>query len=115
MNPNTYPPEYLDFIRLFNQEKFFEAHEVLELCWRRQEGRERAYYHGLIQIAAALVHLQKGTPEGGKRLLKTASKYLETFRPSFMELDLEKLLAETKEACLLKEKISFPKVACQTR
>jgi len=99
MKPSDYPAEYPEFIRLFNQEKFFEAHEILELRWRQEQGQARDYYQGLIQIAAVFVHLQKGTPDGGMQLLKTASKYLEKYTPLFMGLNLEKLLEET-QACL---------------
>lgn len=55
MKPNAQPAEYLEFINLFNREKFFEAHEILELRWRQDKGEARDYYHGLIQIAAAFV------------------------------------------------------------
>jgi len=95
-----YPEEYLAFIKLFNDEKFFEAHEVLESRWRLEPGEARDFYHGLIQIAAIFVHIRKGTPQGGKNLLKTARKYLGKYSPTFMNLNLRKLLAET-EACLL--------------
>lgn len=108
MRPTTQPAEFLDFIDLFNGEKFFEAHEILESRWRQEQGEARDYYHGLIQIAAAFVHVQKGTPEGGEKLLKTATKYLEKYRPAFMGLDLEKLLAQT-QACLLAGR-DFPRI-----
>ena len=108
MRPAAQPAEYLDFISLFNQKKFFEAHETLELRWRQDEGEARDYYQGLIQIAAAFVHIQKGTPEGGKKVLKTARKYLEKYRPAFMGLDLEKLLAQT-EICLAGGR-GFPRI-----
>lgn len=88
-----------EFIHLFNQQRFFEAHEVLELRWRQEKGESRDFYHGLIQIAAAFVHLQKGTPEGAKELLRTAGQYLEKYRPAYQGISLEKLLAETR-ACL---------------
>ncbi|MBI3316428.1 MAG: DUF309 domain-containing protein [Candidatus Omnitrophica bacterium] len=122
------PAEYLEFIELFNREKFFEAHEVLELLWRREKGgvhrlikrqsaagssgtvrsARRDFYHGLIQIAAACVHIQRGTPEGGKQLLTTSAKYLKPYLPIFMELNLEKLLAETRAA--LFEGGKFPRL-----
>jgi len=109
MKPTDYPNEYLEFIRLFNREKFFEAHEVLELRWREEQGEVRDYYQGLIQIAAVFVHLQKGTPEGGKKLLKTATQYLQKYGAIFMGLDLKRLLAETG-ACLLSDR-DFPRIA----
>ena len=109
MKPTDYPAEYLEFINLFNRGKFFEAHEILELRWRQEKGKPRDYYHGLIQIAAVFVHIQKGTPEGGKKLLKTASNYLEKYRPAFMGLNIEKLLAET-ETCLFAAR-KFPQLS----
>ncbi len=108
---NQYSEQYLEFWRLFNSEAFFEAHEVLELLWRAEKKEPRDFYHGLIQVAAVFVHLQKGTPEGGKQLLQTSSGYLEKYRPSFMGVDLEKLLTETR-ASLLEGK-PFPKVKVQ--
>ena len=106
MNASETPREYPEFIRLFNAGKFFEAHEVLELRWRQEKGEARDFYHGLIQIAAVFVHLQKGTPEGGKQLFITAAKYLGKYRPAFMGLDLEKLLTETQASLLAGN--SFP-------
>ncbi len=84
------PPEFLEFRRLFNQENFFEAHEALELLWREEKKNPSVrppenpvdFYHGFIQIAAAFVHIQRGTPEGAKKLLETASHYLAPY-PSF--------------------------------
>ena len=105
---NTYPDEYLEFVRLFNRKKFFEAHEILELKWRHENSEARDFYHGLIQIAAVFVHLQKGTPEGGRKLLGTATEYLKKYLPVFMGLDLAKLLAETG-ACLAGRR-AFPRL-----
>ena len=96
MKSLTYPSEYLEFVRLFNAEKFFEAHEVLEVLWRRERGPVRDYYHGLIQIAAVFVHIQKGTPEGGKQLLSTAAGYFKSYSSVFMGIDPERLLEETR-------------------
>ncbi len=46
-------------IGLFNQERFWEAHEVLEEIWHPAKGGERDVIQGLILTAAALVHYQK--------------------------------------------------------
>ena len=42
--------------------RFFEAHEEWEQVWRRTSGTERRRLQGLIQLAAAGVHLRKGRP-----------------------------------------------------
>jgi hypothetical protein len=46
-------------IDLFNQERFWEAHEALEEIWHPATGVERDTIQGLILTAAALVHYQK--------------------------------------------------------
>ncbi|MGD0637960.1 MAG: DUF309 domain-containing protein [Nitrososphaerales archaeon] len=47
-------------VSLFNAERFWEAHEVLESLWRVAEGQEKKLLQGLILVCAAFVHLQKG-------------------------------------------------------
>ncbi len=85
---------YLQFFSLFRQEKFFEAHEVLESLWRERQGEEREFYHGLIQLAAALVHYQKGNLKGAKELYRTASGYLERYRPVYQGVSVARVLKD---------------------
>ncbi|MBI3557333.1 MAG: DUF309 domain-containing protein [Deltaproteobacteria bacterium] len=49
---------------LFNEEEFFEAHEVWEELWLVEHGRDRVFVQGLIQVAAHFVHLRKGNWSG---------------------------------------------------
>ena len=46
-------------LELFNEERFWESHEVLEQIWQRSKGTERDALQGLILTAAAFVHYQK--------------------------------------------------------
>jgi uncharacterized protein len=43
----------------FNEERYWEAHEVLEGVWKKCQEGERDLVQGIILIAAALVHHQK--------------------------------------------------------
>jgi hypothetical protein len=45
---------------LFNEERYWEAHEVLESIWRESNGYEKSTLQGIILICAAFVHMQKG-------------------------------------------------------
>ncbi len=99
---------YREFWELFNAEQFFQAHEVLETLWRRTSGAERDFYQGLIQIAAVFVHVQKGTPEGGRKLLKKASAKLQKYGPLCGGVKIEDLLAQT--GLVLESQVSFPKI-----
>jgi len=64
-------------IRLFNAQKFFEAHEALEAMWLKAEGEEKLFLHGLIQIAAAFHHYTRGNPAGFRSVLEKGLRKLE--------------------------------------
>src|SRR5438105_8910958 len=51
---------YAAFFQLWNAQKYYEAHDVLEQLWLVEKNAELArFYKGLIQAAGAFVHLQK--------------------------------------------------------
>ena len=59
-------------IGLFNEERFWECHEVLEQIWHPAKGTERSIIQGLILTAAALMHHQKGEDDVCLSMLKKA-------------------------------------------
>ncbi len=86
-------PRFKKFIRLFNDERFFEAHEALEDLWREtEEGSERDFYHALIQIAAAYVHVQRHNPYGWKEMMRKARSYLSGCDKVFPGFPVKELL-----------------------
>ena len=74
--PIEHPPEYEDYFRLFNERDFFEAHEVLEDLWVMEVGYLRNYYKGLIMMAVAILHWQRGNRRGSLRLYHDSMDYL---------------------------------------
>lgn len=57
----TMPAHYLGYFECFNRELFYEAHDVLEELWLPERHRPNGlFFQGLIQLAGAFVHLQKG-------------------------------------------------------
>jgi len=44
-------------VALFNQQRYFDAHEIWEDRWRLETGEQRQLLHGLIQLAAAFHQL----------------------------------------------------------
>jgi uncharacterized protein len=57
---------------LFNNEKFWRCHEVLENIWKQSDGEEKRLLNGIILIAAAFVHFQKGENETCIGILRRA-------------------------------------------
>ncbi|MCC6382027.1 MAG: DUF309 domain-containing protein [Dehalococcoidia bacterium] len=66
----------------FNSGRFFECHETLEEVWQEETGPVRDLYKGLIQVAAAYVHVSRGNATGALRLFATALAYLRPYRPA---------------------------------
>ncbi len=80
---------YAGFFELFNRQKFYEAHEVLEHLWLPDKhGPNGAFYKGLIQLAGAFVHLQKNRPQPAVSLFKLARANLEKYPPFHEHLDV---------------------------
>ena len=95
-------PCYEGYFVCFNQQRYYEAHDVLEHLWLQNRDENYAFYKGLIQLAGAFVHLQKQyeRPNHPKdrtrthpaaRLLRLAAKNLEAYRPAHLQLDVERV------------------------
>ena len=62
-------PEFDAFIECWNDARFFEAHEVLEGLWMRTRDE---FQRGLIQLAAALYHIQRDNLKGARTMCDRA-------------------------------------------
>src|SRR3712207_1208912 len=88
-----YPQPYLAGIQLFNDGRFWHAHEEWETAWRASDDPQiRLFYKGIIQTAAALVHWQKGNPRGLLRNWRKARAKLVELPPEVMGLNIQHLV-----------------------
>jgi predicted metal-dependent hydrolase len=84
---------YLAYFECFNQQRFFEAHEVLEELWLpRRRNPESVFYKGLIQLAGAFVHVQKRRTGPALALFRLAQANLQQFPALHEGLDLQRVL-----------------------
>ena len=106
---------YAAFFQLWNAQKYYEAHDVLEQLWLVEKNAELArFYQALIQAAGAFVHLQKNfeQPSHAKhgrrlrpatRLFSLALRNLEDLPNEYHALDLvqfRKLLLRYRDAII---------------
>jgi predicted metal-dependent hydrolase len=95
-------PYYRAFFRCWNEQQYYEAHDVLEQLWLNTKSRDADFFKGLIQAAGAFVHLQKHFeyPLHAKhsrrlspavRLFRLAEKNLANFAPWYHGLDVAAL------------------------
>ena len=82
-------PRYAGYFALFNEQKFYEAHDILEDLWLPdRHGVHGNFYKGLIQLAGAFVHLQKQRLRPSAALFKLARTNLEKYPPVHERLNL---------------------------
>jgi len=82
-------PRYVGYFVLFNEQKFYEAHDILEDLWLPdRHGVNGSFYKGLIQLAGAFVHLQKQRLRPSAALFKLARTNLEKYPALHEKLNL---------------------------
>ena len=101
-------PFYRAFFHCWNEQRYYEAHDVLEQLWLKTKSSDADFFKGLIQAAGAFFHLQKRFehPLHAKhnkrlppavRLFQLADKNLSSFAPRHHGLNLAALCQLLRE------------------
>lgn len=75
-------------IRLFNAQKYWECHEVLEQLWLSDRTPIRNIYWAVIQVAAAMIHFREGNLVGAASLVHKAQKKFDKCEEGKVENEL---------------------------
>ena len=94
MSGQTTPPLLAEGVRLFNEGRYFEAHEVLEEAWLAEATEVRELYKGLLQVGVGLLHARRGNRRGALRLLDRGMSGLAPFSPRTLGLDVHALMRD---------------------
>jgi hypothetical protein len=81
-------------IEEFNEGKYFEQHETLELVWRAETRPVRDLYRGVLQVGVAFLQIERGNYSGALKIFQRAFRWLQPFRPACQGVDVERLLRE---------------------
>jgi hypothetical protein len=95
-------------VQLFNDERFWECHEVLEQAWHVSKGVERDAIQSIILTAAAFVHYQKGEEEICLSILRRARAKMTTAK-TYEKMDFQELITDI-DGILDSEKIRLFKL-----
>lgn len=88
------PEQYREGIRLFNEEEFFECHDVLEELWAESSGADRKFLQGMIQASIALFHFGNENFGGAKKLYLSSRSYLDRYGEEYMGIRLADFLRD---------------------
>ncbi len=90
---SPWDPHYLGYFECFNEQSYYEAHDVLEELWLEdRKGVRGNFYKGLIQFAGAFVHLQKNRLEPAFRLFLLAEANLLQYENNTQGLTLSTIM-----------------------
>ena len=84
-------------ISYFNNERFWECHEILEVVWKNCDGDEKFLVQGLILVAAGLVHYQKDEDEICISIFNRALTKLENASGQYHDIDIDKIKKTVSE------------------
>jgi len=82
-------------INLFNEQRFYDAHEEWEEEWRLMtEGDDKTFFQGLIYAAAAFVHYTRHECAGAKEFLSRSLQSLRAGMDGHPEIGVGQLIED---------------------
>ncbi|MFL6513144.1 MAG: DUF309 domain-containing protein, partial [Nitrososphaera sp.] len=78
-------------VQLFNEERYWEAHEVLEQVWKSATGTEKQILNAIILVAAAFVHDEKNEQDICISILQRARRKLEGSTGKYYGIDISRV------------------------
>ena len=87
-------PKAHEGILLFNEGKYFEAHEELEAAWRSESGKIRNLYQGILQAAVTYLHITRGNYQGAVKVYGRSMKWLKDWPDHCRGVDVAQLRAD---------------------
>jgi hypothetical protein len=76
---------------LFNTERYWKSHEVLEQVWKKSEGSEKQTLNAIILVAAAFVHYQKAEFDTCVGILKRAYSKIQFIYGNYHGINIDSL------------------------
>lgn len=105
-------------VALFDERRFFEAHEFFEWIWKSDEVEEadRDFWKGVTQVAVGCVHTQRGNATGALTLLERAAAHLAPYPSPYRGVDTAALARAAREVAAVvrargpSDEVSFPRL-----
>ena len=94
-------------VDLFNNQKWYEAHDAFEDIWNDLVGDERQIVQGILQVSVSQFHLNKGNLNGAMILLGEGLGRIRNRVSEDLEIDLV-LLCSSLESLLNKLHLKIP-------
>ena len=105
---NIVEDNFFNALNLFNNQKWYEAHDAFENIWNTLDGDERQVIQGILQVSVSQFHLSKGNLNGATILLGEGLGRIKSRTDINLGIDLEsfcKCLEQLLKKLQYKEKL----------
>jgi len=79
-------------LNLFNDKKFYDAHEYWEELWLEYYLEDKKFIQGLIQMTVGYYHLTTGNIRGARSLLNKSLDKMKMFSPFNRGIDIDQII-----------------------
>lgn len=83
---------------MFNEGRYFEAHEELEAAWRDERGSVRGLYQGILEAAVTYLHIRRGNFAGALKVYGRSMRWLQKWPEICRGTDVGQLRRDLGEA-----------------
>ena len=99
MQNNIKEKLFVDGIALFNEKKFYDAHETWEELWSEYRLKDDLFIQGLIQLSVAFFHITNLNLKGSSNLFKKCLPKLKKFPINHRNINVSEIIicAENSE------------------
>ncbi len=88
---------FSDGLQAYEENNFFDAHELWEELWSEYYLADRTLIQGLIQLAVSFVHLGNGNLNGAKSLLNKSAEKFSSFSGVHRGINIDNLKKKIME------------------
>ena len=89
-------PQAAEGLHLFNEGKYFEAHEALEIAWLEEPGKVRELYRGILQIAVVYLHATRHNYNGVIKVYVRSQRWLKDWPDLCRGIDVGQLQRDAR-------------------
>ena len=89
IDTKVFKDNFSNALKLFNDQKWYEAHDAFEDIWNGLNGDERQIVQGILQVAVSQFHLSKGNSNGATILLGEGLGRIKTRTTIDLGVDLQ--------------------------
>ncbi len=91
-------PRAREGILLFNQGRYFEAHEELEAAWNEERGKIRELYQGILEAAVTYLHITRSNYAGALKVYGRSMRWLQGWPELCRGVNVGQLRRDMEEA-----------------